>query len=144
MLCTMCIGDSRLYMYFSCASVSLPPPPSTPSLQCDASESTWQLINAIVLNADRAQPKIMFLGGGCSPATEPLAALSGRFYNVTQVSSSIHCNIQSLSLYPVESEWNWVKGKGLVPRLVHVHVYNYCTCTCGIVRLAYGVHVHCR
>ena len=27
----------------------------------------------------------MLLGGGCSPATEPLAALAGLFYNLTQV-----------------------------------------------------------
>ena len=27
----------------------------------------------------------MFLGGGCSLATEPLAALAGRFYNISMV-----------------------------------------------------------
>ena len=30
---------------------------------------------------------VMLLGGGCSPATEPLAALAGLFYNLTQVSN---------------------------------------------------------
>ena len=55
--------------------------------QCDASEATWQLIQVVLEdNGTQPDPRIMFLGGGCSPATEPLAALSGRFYNVTQVS----------------------------------------------------------
>ena len=55
--------------------------------QCDASEATWQLIQVVLDdNGTEPDPRIMFLGGGCSPATEPLAALSGRFYNVTQVS----------------------------------------------------------
>ena len=60
------------------------------SCQCDASEATWQLIK-VVLEEDGVDPppRIMFLGGGCSLATEPLAALAGRFYNVTQVSLNI-------------------------------------------------------
>ena len=63
-----------------------PPPPPSLSLQCDASEATWQLIQVVLEeNGIEPDPRIMFLGGGCSPATEPLAALSGRFYNVTQV-----------------------------------------------------------
>ena len=59
--------------------------------QCDASEATWQLIQVVLDdNGTQPDPRIMFLGGGCSPATEPLAALSGRFYNVTQVSNHLH------------------------------------------------------
>ena len=69
--------------------LSSPPFSSSPLLsptQCDASEATWQLIQAVLNRTDRPQPtRIMFLGGGCAPATEPLAALSGRFYNVSQV-----------------------------------------------------------
>jgi len=54
---------------------------------CNPSEATWQLIQAILSRPGSPQPtRIMFLGGGCSLATEPLAALSGRFYNVTQIS----------------------------------------------------------
>lgn len=64
-------------------SVFIPPLSS----QCDASEATWQLIQVVLGDDDNddTQHRIVFLGGGCSPATEPLAALSGRFYNVTQV-----------------------------------------------------------
>ena len=64
----------------------------THMLQCDASEATWQLIQSVLNQTNDTTGevminpfKIMFLGGGCSLATEPLAALSGRFYNVTQV-----------------------------------------------------------
>ena len=60
--------------------------------QCDPSEATWQLIRSVLNGTNETTGetivnpfKIMFLGGGCSLATEPLAALSGRFYNVTQV-----------------------------------------------------------
>ena len=34
----------------------------------------------------KTDPRIMFLGGGCSLATEPLAALAGRFYQIPIVS----------------------------------------------------------
>ena len=55
--------------------------------QCDPSEATWQLINSIVLeDQGRNVTKIMFFGGGCSLATEPLAALAGRFYKIPMVS----------------------------------------------------------
>lgn len=53
--------------------------------QCDPSEATWQLINSIVLQGSNNVPRIMFLGGGCSLATEPLAALAGRFYKISMV-----------------------------------------------------------
>ncbi|XP_064396472.1 gamma-aminobutyric acid type B receptor subunit 1-like isoform X2 [Halichondria panicea] len=55
--------------------------------KCDPSEATWQLINSIVLQ-DQAKnvTKIMFFGGGCSLATEPLAALAGRFYEIPMLS----------------------------------------------------------
>ena len=57
------------------------------SYQCDASEATWKLIKVVLEeNGVEPPPRIMFLGGGCSLATEPLAALAGHFYNVTQVS----------------------------------------------------------
>jgi hypothetical protein len=58
-----------------------------PSFQCDPSEATWQLIDSIVLRQNESNPqrKIGFLGGGCSLATEPVAALSGRFYNIPHV-----------------------------------------------------------
>ena len=74
----------------------LPSPPFSFSLlfsptQCDASEATWQLIQAVLNRTDHPQPtRIMFLGGGCAPATEPLAALSGRFYNVSQVIDTVY------------------------------------------------------
>lgn len=55
-------------------------------LQCDPSEATWQLIDQVVLQEDAPeQPKITFFGGGCSLATEPVSALSGRFYKIPQV-----------------------------------------------------------
>ena len=69
-----------LALSFSLSYVS---PPSC--LQCDPSEATWQLISAIVLREDKQDPRIMFLGGGCSLATEPLAALAGRFYKISMV-----------------------------------------------------------
>ncbi len=57
-------------------------------IQCDPSEATWQLIDEVVLKENEAeQPKITFFGGGCSLATEPVAALSGRFYMIPQVST---------------------------------------------------------
>lgn len=63
------------------------------STLCDPSEATWQLIRSVLNGTNETTGetivnpfKIMFLGGGCSLATEPLAALSGRFYNVTQLS----------------------------------------------------------
>lgn len=54
--------------------------------QCDPSEATWQVINSIVLSED--ENKFMFLGGGCSLDTEPLAALAGRYYQIPFVSLS--------------------------------------------------------
>ena len=59
--------------------------PSSNRIQCDPSEATWQLINSIVLQEGENDPRILFLGGGCSLATEPLAALAGRFYKISMV-----------------------------------------------------------
>ena len=56
------------------------------SLQCDPAEATWQLIRSVIRrDKDINGTVVMLLGGGCSPATEPLAALAGLFYNLTQV-----------------------------------------------------------
>ena len=38
-----------------------------------------------MLNRDDDKLKILILDGGCSPATEPVAALSGKFYNIPSV-----------------------------------------------------------
>ena len=54
--------------------------------QCDLSEGVWQLIQNVILSKPSPdQLPVMFLGGGCSSSIEPLAALTGRFYNATQV-----------------------------------------------------------
>ncbi|XP_065918423.1 gamma-aminobutyric acid type B receptor subunit 1-like [Dysidea avara] len=52
--------------------------------KCDPAEATWQLIRSVIRSP--TPTKVMLLGGGCSPATEPLAALAGLFYNLTQIS----------------------------------------------------------
>ena len=63
------------------------------TIQCDPSEATWQLIKSIVLeDAGRNISKIMFLGGGCSLASEPLAALAGIFYKIPMVSLYTSCD----------------------------------------------------
>ena len=43
---------------------------------------------------------VVFLGGGCSLATEPTAALSGAFYHVVQVSRG-HRLLTSVCLIPL-------------------------------------------
>ena len=43
---------------------------------------------------------VIFLGGGCSLATEPTAALSGAFYHVVQVSREKRL-LRSVSLIPL-------------------------------------------
>jgi hypothetical protein len=54
--------------------------------KCDAPEGTWQLIRS-VLDTDQSDETkiIVYLGGACSLATEPTAALTGRLYKVVQV-----------------------------------------------------------
>ena len=42
--------------------------------------------NVIISKPSTDQLPVMFLGGGCSSSVEPLAALTGRFYNAVQVS----------------------------------------------------------
>ena len=74
----MCIIQTCMFIF-----LHSPTHPHTHA-QCDPSEATWQLINSIVLQ--ETDPRIMFLGGGCSLATEPLAALAGRFYQIPIVS----------------------------------------------------------
>ena len=54
-------------------------------IQCDPAEATWQLIRSVIRRDRKDGTVVMLLGGGCSPATEPLAALAGLFYNLTQV-----------------------------------------------------------
>lgn len=56
--------------------------------KCDPAEATWQLIRSVIRRENDTGRVVMLLGGGCSPATEPLAALAGLFYNLTQVSYS--------------------------------------------------------
>jgi len=68
--------------------------------QCDPSEATWQLINSIVLeDRNRGINKIMFFGGGCSLATEPLAALAGRFYRIPMVRDTHTLSKHTMYMY---------------------------------------------
>lgn len=54
--------------------------------QCDSSVGSWELIQSILNTRPPNVTKIIaFLGGGCSLATEPMAALSGQLYNIVQV-----------------------------------------------------------
>lgn len=55
--------------------------------QCYPPEAVWLLVNSFALSADEPT-QILILDGGCSPASESLAALSGSFYNVTTVRPS--------------------------------------------------------
>ena len=57
--------------------------------QCDMAEGVWKLIEAVITSKpSQEQIPVSFLGGGCSVSTVPLAALTGPFYNATQVCSS--------------------------------------------------------
>ena len=49
-------------------------------------EGIWRLIEAVITSKpNQEQIPVMFFGGGCSVSSVPLAALTGSFYNATQV-----------------------------------------------------------
>ena len=52
-------------------------------MQCDPSVSSYHAMEAA---EDRQRKYAVYLGGGCSLATEPLAVISGNFYKIPIVS----------------------------------------------------------
>lgn len=51
--------------------------------QCSPSEATWRLVQA---TGNSSTQWTMFIGGACSLATEPITAVSGDLYGLTQIS----------------------------------------------------------
>ena len=59
-------------------------------VQCQMAEGVWRLIEAVITSKpSQEQIPVMFLGGGCSVSTVPLAALTGQLYNATQVGYAV-------------------------------------------------------
>ncbi|XP_019856011.1 PREDICTED: gamma-aminobutyric acid type B receptor subunit 1-like [Amphimedon queenslandica] len=55
--------------------------------ECDSSVGSWRLIESVLTTSPPNVTKIIsFIGGGCSLATEPMAALTGQLYNIVQLS----------------------------------------------------------
>jgi gamma-aminobutyric acid type B receptor len=71
--------------------------------QCDSATGSYELMNAILQTNPTNETKIVaIIGGGCSQATESTATLTGRLYNMVQVSyAAASPSLSNKLLYPL-------------------------------------------